>query len=87
VVDQYFEFLKGGSCSIKSNITKVESIESEGDNFTKIESTKLVEEDGSTEPEAEVVSNEERVTQQKSIRAFLVQFNQGRRYPVEMASL
>ncbi len=41
MVDQYFEFLKGESSSIKSNITKVESTEPEGDNFTKIESTKL----------------------------------------------
>jgi hypothetical protein len=77
VVDQYFEFLEGKSSSIESNITKVESTEPEEDK----------EDNESKEPEDNIVLKKERMTQQKSIRAFLVQFNQGRKYPVDMASL
>jgi hypothetical protein len=90
VVDQYFEFLNRESSSIKSNIMKVESTEPEGNDFMTIGPTKLEEDNnGATNPEEDnvVLKKKERVKQQKSIRAFLVQFNQGRKYPVEMASL
>jgi hypothetical protein len=84
-VNQYFLFLEGKSSLSENSFTEVELTQEE-DNFTKVESTELLE--GDNEPEGDnVVSKDETFKQQKSIRAFLVQFNPGRKDPVEISSL